>query len=543
MLSNTVWLFSGIDFLYDAFDPLTPQGKRVKRTHRFITDEEELAGQYDLTEAATSLARRRKTEMDRVEFHLKHITDITGIHESAKMGTADVFVVKKFLLNYKAVVLLLDRQGQRAFDLEFALDDLLARLDVEDSGSESFYISDRYRAELREVRRKLRTADFKLKQLRGEMHNELLSDCGLNFRFREFLIVPNSLAASLSRDKVFVEPHDNTSVLVRPVMSEECLQQYALREKLALEEQKIEQAVLADLAVDIVGRLGELRDCARKIAQFDISLARARLSKRFGLVRPSVSAYGTVAVRAGRLLPLEQKCKEASRRYWPTDMRMETAHGVIHGSNMCGKTVVLRTLAFCQIAAQLGFFVPAERFDTVLFDGVFFIGPSPILPTEGLSSFGMEIVDMSRALESGGKRKLLLVDEFARTTNSKEAVALISGLLEWLADQRGPRILLATHYRPLPRMKRVTYYVMKGLRWDRFEDRYADQLAADPRTTLADRVSNIQECIEYKLLLDTEAIQAYDALHVAAALGLNRDIVDRAVEYAVRDDGSEESEI
>jgi DNA mismatch repair ATPase MutS len=539
MLSGAVWQFARMDFLYDAFEPLTPQGKRVKRSRRFITDAGELARQYDLTDAALALGERRADEMDRVEYHLKRVGDLAGLSELAALGSADVFVVKKFLLNYRAVVNLLDEKTRSAFGLRFALDDLLSQLDVEDAGTESFHVSDRYRTDLHDLRRQLWAADDDLKDLRAEMHARLLDESGLDFRFREFLVVPNAGAAALSRERFFIEPHDNANVIVRPAMSRALLDKHALRDKLARKEQKIEQEVLADLASRIVANLDELHRCAELLGQFDVSLARARLSRSFALLRPEIRPPGGAVEAVGARLPaLEDACSRSRLRYWPTDLAMSEPHGVVFGSNMCGKTVVLQTLAFCQVAAQMGFFVPAKRFATTVFDGVFFVGPSPASARqaeEGLSSFGAEIVEISRALEARCERKLLFVDEFARTTNSKEAVALLSGLLAWLAERDGVRMLMATHYRPLPRLSGVAYYVMKGLTWDRFEKKYADQLEADPHAPLAERVRNIQECIEYEVLVDTEGTRAYDALHVAAALGLDSDIVALAEQYAERD--------
>ena len=529
MLSEAVWQLSRIDFLHQAFDPLTPQGRRRKETKRFITDARQLASQYDLTDAALALIERRASEIDRIEYHLKRMPDLAGLADLESLGSPDVFVVKKFLLNYRALAGLLDAPAMQAFGLRFKLQELLARLDVEDAGEETFYVSDRYLPELRSLRREIQAHDQALKDLRAEANRMLLAEDELDFRFRDFLVVPNEKAARLSREKVFVEPHDNQSVVVRPVMSQQYLLKHAAREKLALGERKLERQVLEELSGLIRRELQRLFDYAGLVEQLDVSLAHARLCRRFGLTRPVLGAPGGAVFAGGaRLLPLEDRCRREGLKYWPLDIRLDERAGVIHGSNMCGKTVAIQTVAFCQIAAQLGFFVPAGRFETTVFDELHFIGPAPAAPEEGLSSFAAEIVGLSQALSPGGRTKLLLVDEFARTTNSREAVALLSGLLAWLTEQPGIRSLLATHCKPLPRLSGLTYYRMKGLRWEAFERDCPAGASGSP----SDRVRNIHRYVEYQVLLDTDDSQAYDALRVAEALGLDPDILARARHYA-----------
>ena len=112
---------------------------------------------------------------------------------------------------------------------------------------------------------------------------------------------------------------------------------------------------------------------------------------------------------------------------------------------MGGKTVVLKTAAFFQVLAQMGFFVPAEYYQTQVFKKISFAGNLSDEDTDGLSGFGLE---MRSFIESTGlaEKSLIFMDEFAKTTNSSEATSLLSAIIETFSKNPNAFMFVSTHF-------------------------------------------------------------------------------------------------
>jgi DNA mismatch repair ATPase MutS len=523
---DPIWRFSQIDFLHEAFAPRTPQGRRSKDRREVLVSRRALERQYDLTEAALGLLQSGGESPSRLAYHLKRIPLLPDPCGDGLEGPG-VFGVKKFLVNYRAVLDLLDADARETFGLDFASEDLLAELNKGGENEEAFYLSDRYSSELRAIRVQIREKDETLARLKDDTLQRLHDRHGLDFRERDFLVVENQQAESLDREAVFFESHDDRHVIVKPVFGPEVFQIVARRDQLVREEHRIERRVLAGLSERIEVDRKKLDRYADAVERLDLALARAELCVRFRLTRPVLRAPGaTIHMQSGRLPPLETRCGDEDETYWPLSATFETTVTVIHGSNMCGKTVALQTVAFAQLAAQLGFFVPAERFETVVFDRLYFVGANMKETPDGLSSFGREVAALAGALDTLGERTLLLVDEFGRATNSQEATALLAGLLGWLAGRPAVHAFLATHYAGLPDGAGVAHYRMKGLSREGLQN----AIRAEPGS-LAERMKVVHRHVRYDLVPDREKKPYHDALCIAEALGLHAEIIRSAEAY------------
>jgi hypothetical protein len=129
------------------------------------------------------------------------------------------------------------------------------------------------------------------------------------------------------------------------------------------------------------------------------------------------------------------------------DLRMETPLAVliVSGSNMSGKSTLLRTLGTNVVLAQAGATVRARRLRLTPLAVGASIRVSDSLEN-GISRFYAEILRLRQILEmtAGGKTVLFLIDEFLHGTNSHDrrigAHALVKGLVE-----RGAIGLVTTH--------------------------------------------------------------------------------------------------
>ena len=142
----------------------------------------------------------------------------------------------------------------------------------------------------------------------------------------------------------------------------------------------------------------------------------------------------------------------------------------------------------------------------------------------------------------------LVFDEFARTTSSREAEAILSAVVEALRWKPGVRSVLSTHFREVSRIAGVRYLRVLGLDREAATDAMrgtgnSDGGAGDGNggagdgnpgpapEGLGERIRRINGMMRYGLVDDgADAGAGSDAVAIASLLGLDRGIVRRAEE-------------
>jgi DNA mismatch repair ATPase MutS len=212
---------------------------------------------------------------------------------------------------------------------------------------------------------------------------------------------------------------------------------------------------------------------------------------------------------------------------------------------MGGKTVALQSLLFFQIVAQSGLYVPARAFSSQVFDAIEYVGEGAGGESRGLSSFGHEIHFLSKILRmSMTKSCLVAFDEFAHTTGSEEAEALLAAVIHHFLGMERCAILFATHFRGIARHKNVHWLKMAGLDIEAARIWFSADASgiADPSgaakvlessPSLEERIRRINRLMRYEILEDKgengDREDRSDALEIASLLGLDETIVEEAV--------------
>lgn len=464
---------------------------------------------------------------------------------------AEIFQVKRFLHHDAAVTTLLGEELAARFGLEAGpgsqaglagLAGLALKLNRGRQSPETFYLADDYSQELARVRAALRKTDARVAELAADRHQEVARRWGIDLTGLEFAIVD---AASIGEPAeaarlLSIEPYDVGRVAVRVLPCGEQLELASQRQALAVAERTEETEVMTRLSALISTELPRLLQRADAVGRLDLAFARARLARDCALVRPRLRGTSSawpwpadaITITGGRLPVIEALCGELGTTYTPLDLGLDGRPAVIFGSNMGGKTVALKTVAFLQLAAQSGLFVPAAAYTTVIVDAIVCVGEIGSLETtRGLSGFGREVSRLSDALAVPG-RLLLLFDEFAHTTGSREAEALIGAVAERLAAEGRAQALFSTHFRGVPRSAAVRFLRMRGLR-------AGGAALLDGARPLAERIADINRHMDYTLVDDDGASRGSDALAIARALGLHPDLVRRATQLLDRSDPKE----
>ncbi len=521
--------YAQFEQIWDRFLPETPYGRTAKEAMAVQTDGLALAAIWNETEAALALLDRLATDtvcLSQLQHHLKRLPR-TSEEARPCYDEVEIFQFKKFLHNYKSLVELVDPDTRDIFGLAYASQVLEQLLDRGRQSAESFYVADAYSAELAQVRLEIRENDAILQTLQARRSTEVKSRWGFEFGTKAFLLVPREAIGQVeeARGLLRVEPFDETKYAIRMETSAEAFLFQERRTALLSRERLVEDTVLDLLSEALRAELERFEQYREAITRFDLAFARARLAREFHLVRPRLGAKA-ITITGGRFLPCEATCRILGTAYVALDARVADSATVIFGSNMGGKTVALKTLAFLQLCTQMGLFVPAEAFTTRLFHHFHYLGEGHLSQAaQGLSGFGFEIRQLVEATQDFQAPTLVLFDEFARTTNSLEAEAILSAVLEDVAARSSVVALFSTHFRGVRRLPGVSYLRMKGL------NREGLDLAQAFGEALEARIRLIDQRMEYHLVPDEGGPGASDAIAVAGLLGLDAAITKRAADF------------
>ena len=513
---------------WSRFAPETPFGREDKDRQTLHTDPASLSVIWDRTDDALALLATLAADpvrLDRISHHLKRLPRYPQ-EPRAPYTEVELFQFKKFLHNYTCLMNLLEPPTQAQFGFTFRSQALVQLLDTGRQSAEAFYVADDYDPDLKAVRSELRDNTASAQEARALRDQEIQARWGLAFGSREFLIVPRALLGepALAGTLLLVEPFDETQCLVRPLPTAAGLLLAQAREALLARERLLEEAVLARISQLACQEREAFREYQEAVRSFDLALARARLARAHALVRPTL-APGAIQIHQGRFLPCETACQTLGLAYVPLDATFDTPVTALFGSNMGGKTVVLKTFAFLQLCVQTGLFAPATAFTTRVFEHLHYVGEGarPESP-QGLSGFGREIRQFNAVWADCGQSTLALFDEFARTTQSQEAEALLSASMEAMSTRPGLVALFSTHFRGIRRQAGVRYLRMRGLDRKGLETLPAD---ADAET----RLRLIGRHMDYRLAPDDGVTRVSDALTVAESLGLEPAIARRAQHF------------
>jgi DNA mismatch repair ATPase MutS len=466
----------------------------------------------------------RKYQAGRLEFHLKNIPFVNP-ESPVTPGLSDLFLYKKFLSNAKAVFAILPPAVKKQLGIKWRSQELLNLLSGGGEG-DAFRIADSASLELSGIRGKLNDCVARINALRKEKIKELRARCGLDFSARDFIVMDETEARKFAKTPgLFMEGYDSANLVVKPVFGPAYLDLLAGKEKYHKKEKELETGIIKGLAAEINSRRRLIAAYVLNIEAVDVSVARARLALQFHLTRPALNrGFGPLILKKARFLPLELMSKDMGLKYTPLSAAFSKRVNIIHGANMGGKTVVLKTISFLQLLAQSGFFVPAEVFQTRIFEQALLIGGAEE-KTGGLSGFGLEMNDFVAALRVlTDKTALVLMDEFARTTNSSEATALLSAVALDLAGRKNALTFIATHFSGLSSKANTDYLVMRGFDNAAFSKYFFQKTGAG----LNAKLRMINKFMRYELIKGGKDCRIYDALKIAGILGVPGHIIKNA---------------
>lgn len=582
--SRAAWNFAQMDEVWRQFRPQTPYGKDFAAEKCVYACAEDLASAYEdvrvYGEFATHclLDRPQSATMDKIQWHFGRIPrlppfGLAPFFTSALAAPVDIFLYKKFLSNYAALCGLLDSTTRAHFGLQFESDELLQLLLQGGSDPETFFVSEKYDSRLTTIRQAIADLGDQILRERTKLVQAVKKEFGIDLEDRDFVTIPHEQGLALlaqsdlaARWRLVVEANDEYSFVVRLLPSPELVTLQGKRETLYETERSIENEVVLRLSQRVLAEAEQMSRYCEALRRLDVARARYELKKKYSLAFPVFlngdkdddASQVRLKIRRGRFLPLCTECEKMGTQYTPLELEQEKNALVLFGSNMGGKTVVLKTVLFLQLMAQTGLGVPADKYETTVFDSIDYVGERPDMVAKGLSSFGFEVQTLSELVEKQrSQRCLVAFDEFAQTTSSEDAEALLSAVVHYFSRPAKPSLaLFATHFHGLVLDKEAYYCRMAGLdkeAADRIFSESAHKESAQSESAhkenadksadngecvgegIAARIRTINRLMRYEVIPlareDLRLAQSSDALLVASLLGLDSEILAMAERY------------
>ena len=514
----------GVPWLEAQLAPLGEFGRRHAARERHLVHGDEPA----LERMCARVMRASEIDATRIaalRSAVRECPDVLSIVARARadedLDDVDFYELMRFIGAIEAVRALGDERFGEAMMLPEprALRDALA---PGVSAQRTFRLDDAFDAALGDARVRASNAQAEYELAHGRLRARLVAELGIDLPpSDEFILMRDRLPAALPSG-LHVVREAATYLLCELSADDAVLRALAAREAAAADVAFAERAVRARLATVVRDSAADIEATADAIGALDWFLARVAFVQRYGGCVPEMTLERRFAIDDARYLPLALEVMGEGRDYVPISLEIADV-AVLTGPNMGGKTAALRTCGF--IAACLSYAVPppAARVRATLFDAVAWVGIDEGVTGRSastlLSSFGREVTALQSILARGAARPLVLVDEFARTTDAREGRALAIALVEILRE-RGALALIATHVADLARASGAAHYVAGAMR---------AVPAPVPGETLSTSLRRLAEALDFRIVRAREdAAHLSTAIEIAAVLGLDAELIERA---------------
>lgn len=365
-------------------------------------------------------------------------------------------------------------------------------------------ISDKASSTLSDIRRKIRTAQSKAREvldkiIHSSSYIKYLQDAIVTQRDGRY-VVP---VRAECRNNIPGLVHDTSSsgqtVFIEPMGVVQANNDIKMLQ--SKEEEEIER-ILFELSA-AAGDFADSIICSySNLAELNLIFAKANLAYKMKATMPIMNDRGRIILKQARH-PLI-----AGEKVVPIDVNLGDSFDtlVITGPNTGGKTVTLKTLGLLTLMAMCGLLVPcADNSELSVFRRVLVdIGDEQSIE-QSLSTFSAHMTNIIQIIKLANAGSLCLIDELGAGTDPVEGAALAIAILEKLRT-RNAKVASTTHYAELKEY---------ALRTEGVENGSCEFDVATLKPT-------------YRLLIGVPGKS--NAFAISKRLGMESEIVDRARE-------------
>ncbi len=317
------------------------------------------------------------------------------------------------------------------------------------------------------------------------------------------------------------------------------------RALITAEEDQEEERIRWDLGRKVAKWLPQMQQNANACGFLDFRLAKADLAVRWNGSLPKLVDNGQPAILVNAIHPhVASYLDRQGLQFTPISIELREGTTVLSGANMGGKSVTLMTAFLAMLMTQLGYFPVCEKLETPLYDFFAFESSQDGDLSRGLSSFGLEAVNIrDHFRRSRTQQGFIVMDEPCKGTNPAEATAIVHALCKTYGKSNST-FFIATHY-PVSTGPGIRFYQVRGIHPEALSQLPAYQEKPgseqdeenEPKTGITalvkpdqredmNRVRRIQKLMDYRLeeIEGTHAV-ASGAIKIAELLGVDETLL------------------
>lgn len=484
----------GLRKVLEACRCRSPQGNKLKKSLQFFIKDSRDSLQEELRaiDRLLPLVRANNPQITEAQTYLSRLRELRGtltrLEKGSLLNETEFFELKSALSIFDhlgKMKSLIDAAGVNFEDTQSAA----ALLDPAGTRSPAFHIYSDYSLELSEIRARKNELEREIRQSADSQRKTLLTQRAL----------------------------------------------------ITAREDQEEEIIRRELGGKLAEWLPEIRDNTHNCATLDFRLAKAILAVQWNGCLPNLVDQHQAAILQNAVHPLVAVILEKQgASFTPISIELQQGTTVLMGANMGGKSVALRTIFLALLMTQLGYFPICGSLQTPLFDFFAFESSREGDLHRGLSSFGLEAVQIRNHYRKSKTNKgLILMDEPCRGTNPSEATAIVQALCNTYGSSKST-FFIATHYHVKP-APGIRFYQVRGINPETLSE-LPHYRALDPKTTEADeglatgsskiaaninhedltRVRSIQSLMDYRLdEIDGVHQSPSGAIKIAEMLGVD----------------------
>jgi DNA mismatch repair protein MutS len=199
-----------------------------------------------------------------------------------------------------------------------------------------------------------------------------------------------------------------------------------------------------------------LSDVSYYVSLIDFIKSGAKCAQKYYYNRPIIIENDKSFVRTEKIRhPIVERISDHEYKPMDISVGINGIDGILlYGLNSAGKSTLQKSVGVNIILAQIGYFVSAEKFEYKPYSSLFTRISGNDNLFKGLSSFALEIVELSGILKRSGKNTLVIADEVCRGTESSSALIIVATMIEMLSKSE-TSFITASHLHKLLKVDRI----------------------------------------------------------------------------------------
>ncbi len=277
--------------------------------------------------------------------------------------------------------------------------------------------------------------------------------------------IDNKNGPIMIKDIKFVKATTTSNKIESPMLKDLSSSMKDYEEAMTIEAMRTYIEFLEQLEIEV---FDEIEKIVKYIMRMDLLQCKIYNADKYNYCCPTIEDAPKSFVNAKDMRHCLIEQIQQNETYVPNDVSIgmgstdneEYLNGILlYGTNAVGKTSYIRALGICTILAQCGMFVPCSNFIFKPYKSIFsrIVGNDNLF--RGLSTFAVEISELSVILNMADENSLVLGDELCSGTEYQSAISIfISGLKHM--NKANSSFILATHFHDL-----VKYDEIKDLKY------------------------------------------------------------------------------